>query len=360
MSNEVFVQDSNQSILTNATVTSSSSAILTGYGFQQISLVVNVKAAPTGTTPTIQFTIQELDPGDKVTAFGNSATTSVISGTGVFTAVLNTTTSGSIKISWTVTGASASFTQLYATVVAKATPSTQTTSTTSTSATPGISLGYVITTSKTNVAIQASTYNEQTANFTGSIKSSSANDTSAGTGARTVTIYYVDSTGATAGTENATLNGTTAVNLVTTTKCFIEKIVVNTVGSVGSNVGTITLNAGAAGAGTAVAVINIGDNQTYLGHHYVVTGKTCHVTDYTGTTSSTNQTLFTIQSISFLWLIEPNVQVSDWVNGAQNFQMQRTFSSPVAITGPARLQLFGAPGATASIQSYASFTFFDQ
>lgn len=228
-------------------------------------------------------------------------------------------------------------------------------------ATPGIAPGYITTTSKTNVAVQASTYNEQSANFTGSIKSASTNDTSAGTGARTVIITYVDSTGATAGTETATMNGTTAVNLVTTTKCFIEKITVATVGTAaGSNAGAITLFTGAAGAGTAVAIINAADNLTFLGHHYVVTGKTCHVTDYTGTTNSSNESLFSIQAVTIPVATEPSIQISDWVNGAQGNQVQRTFTSTSNITGPARLQLFAAPGATASITSYGSFTFYDQ
>lgn len=227
-------------------------------------------------------------------------------------------------------------------------------------ATSGISLGNMTTTSKSNVAVQASVYNEQSANFTGSIKSSSANDASAGTGARTVTIYYVDSTGATSTTETVTLNGTTAVNLVNTNHCFIEKMVVATVGTGGTNAGAITLFTGAAGAGTAVAIINTGDGQTYLGHHYVVTGKTCHITDFTGLTNSSNETLFTIQAIPIPTTNQISLVVSDWVTGSQTNQTQRTFGSTINVTGPARLQLFGAPGSTSSYTSYGSFTFYDQ
>lgn len=346
----------------NATVTSSGSTIATNsnYGVQQISLVVNVKAAPTGTTPTITYTIQEVDPGDDTTVMGNSASTSVISGVGVYTATLSQTTSGTVQVSWTITGSSASFTQVYATIVCKATPSTQTTSTTSTIATPGIGLGYITTTSKTNVPLQSATYNEQSANFTGSIVSSSASDAAAGTGARTVTIYWMNAAGTSIGTETATLNGTTAVNLVTTTKCFIEKVVVNTVGSGGSNVGNITLFSGATGGGTAVCVIVAGDNRTFMCHHYVLSGKTCHVTDFTGTTNSSNQTLFSIQAANIPTANQVSIQISDWLNGSQTFQVQRTFSSGVSVVGPARLQLFVAPGSTASIISYGSFTFYDQ
>lgn len=349
-------------VQSNATVTTSGSSIITtnDFGAQQINLIVNVSGSVTGTTPTLTYTIQEVDPGNQTTTMGNSSSTTAISAAGVFTASLNTTTSNVVKVSWTITGTTPSFGGVYSTVVSKVTPVTQTTSTAGTSSTPGIALGNITTTAKTNVAVQASTYNEQSANFTGSVRSSSAADTAAGTGARTITIYYVDVTGATAGTETATLNGTTAVNLVTTTKCFIEKIVVNTVGSGGSNAGAITLFSAAAAGGTAVAVINAGDNETYLGHHYVVTGKTCHVTDFTGTTNSSNETLFTIQTIPIPVANQVSLQISDWVTGSQTNQTQRTFSSTVNIAGPSRVQLFGAPGSTSSMTSYGSFTFFDQ
>jgi hypothetical protein len=234
-------------------------------------------------------------------------------------------------------------------------------STSGATATPGNAAGYITLATVTNTAQQASIYTEQSANFTGSVKSSSASDASAGTGARTITIYYVDATGATAGTETATLNGTTAVNLVTTTKCFIEKIVVATVGSGGSNAGTISLFTGAAGAGTTVATIVIGDNQTYLGHHYVVSGKTCNITGITGINNSTSQnTVFTLQAITLPVANQPSVQVSDWVSGSQNQQIVRLYDQLIKVPGPARVQLFGANGGTPSIKSQGSFDYYDQ
>jgi hypothetical protein len=231
---------------------------------------------------------------------------------------------------------------------------------TPTASTAGISPGYVTTSAKTNVPLYASTYNEQSSNFTGSIVSSSAADAAAGTGARTVTIYWMNAAGTTIGTETVTLNGTTAVNLVTSTKCFIEKIVVATVGSGGANAGTITLFTGTGGTGTAVAIVNAGDNQTFLGHHYVVSGKSCYVTDMTGTTSSSNQTLFSLRSVNIPVAGLPSIQVSDWINGSQTSQIQRTYSSQIVIAGPARLRMYAAPGATATLTSYGSFDYYDQ
>lgn len=225
---------------------------------------------------------------------------------------------------------------------------------------PGNSPGYITLATVTNTAQQATTYTEQSANFTGSVKSSSVSDASAGTGARTMVISYVDATGATAGTETVTLNGTTAVNLVTTTKCFIEKIVVATVGSGGSNAGTISLFTGAAGAGTTVVTIAIGDNQTYLGHHYVVSGKTCNITGITGINNSTSQnTVFTLQSITLPVANQPSVQVSDWVSGSQTQQIVRLYDQLIKVPGPARIQLFGANGGTPSIKSQGSFDYYD-
>lgn len=358
----VALMGNDSSVHSNSTITTSGSTTITKsfYGVQQINLIVNVKNAPTGTTPTITYTVQELDPGDGATTMGNSSSTTTISGTGVFTAGLQTSTSSAIKVSWTVTGTTPSFTGVYATVVSKATPATQTTSTTSTTSTPGTSPGYITTSAKTNVALQASTYNEQSANFTGSVKSASASDASAGTGAQTITIYWMNATGTTTGTETATMNGTTAVNLVTTTKCFIEKIVTATVGSTGSNVGAITLFSAAAGGGTAVALMNATDNQTFLGHHYVVSGKTSHVTDMTGITNSSNQSTFTLTAVSIPVAGLPVLQVSDWVNGSQTFQIQRTYGQQILVVGPARMQMFVAPGATASILSHGTFDYFDQ
>lgn len=118
-------------VQSNATVTTSGSALVTAnyFGTQEIALIVNSTVTPTGTTPTLTYTIQEVDPGNGTTVYGNSATTTTITtgnSPGVFTAVLNISTSTMIKVSWTITGTTPSFTGIYATIVTKTTPSTQT------------------------------------------------------------------------------------------------------------------------------------------------------------------------------------------------------------------------------------------
>jgi hypothetical protein len=133
MSNDYIVQS-------NATVTTSGSTFVTAnyYGTQEIAIIVNVGTV-TG-SGSITYTIQEVDPGNNTTLFGNSASTSAIS-TGnapaVFTAVLNSTTSPVVRVSWVVTGTFSA--SIYTTVVSKTTPVTQAVSGTVTATNPSVS-----------------------------------------------------------------------------------------------------------------------------------------------------------------------------------------------------------------------------
>ena len=101
-----------RTIHNNATITSSSSTVVSWVGYSEWYLIINLKNAPTGSTPTIQFKIEQLDPIDQTT---------VLTGARVFTGVIHTAAeteiieipeflSDTIKISWTVTGGSPSWT----------------------------------------------------------------------------------------------------------------------------------------------------------------------------------------------------------------------------------------------------------
>lgn len=91
------------------------------------------------------------------------------------------------------------------------------------------------------------------------VVSDSANDTAAGSGARTVKIHYLDASGA-YGHEVLTLNGTTGVNTVATNIRFIQMITVQTLGSFGGkNAGNITIHKLATPA-TVYARIVAGNN----------------------------------------------------------------------------------------------------
>jgi hypothetical protein len=97
------------------------------------------------------------------------------------------------------------------------------------------------------------------------VSSSSTNDTAAGTGARTVTLFGLDANYAEIG-ETVTLNGQTAVNS-TKTYLRINRMVVNTAGSGGQNAGVIYAGTGTVTTGVPAnkyATIAVGDNQTLM------------------------------------------------------------------------------------------------
>jgi hypothetical protein len=97
------------------------------------------------------------------------------------------------------------------------------------------------------------------------VSSSSTNDTAAGTGARTVTLFGLDANYEEIG-ETVTLNGQTAVNS-TKTYLRINRMVVNTAGSGGQNAGVIYAGTGTVTTGVPAnkyATIAVGDNQTLM------------------------------------------------------------------------------------------------
>lgn len=223
--------------------------------------------------------------------------------------------------------------------------------------------GDVATAALTEVVVRRTTYTEQSTNAQRSIASANANDTAGGTGARTVIITYFDQTGAGPYTELITLNGTTGVNTVNTNVCFIEKIVVDTVGSSGSNTGIITLYSSINKGGVAIGTIGATDNQTYWAHHYVPLGKTINVTgisaSHNGTTVGSGA-VFRMFSTPVPIANKPNIQVSDSVRlYGQSSTFSRVYQSPIKISGPARLEMRCTPESASSITYRASFDYFE-
>lgn len=109
--------------------------------------------------------------------------------------------------------------------------------------------------------------------FSLEILSSSTNDASAGTGARTVTVVGLDATWAEQ-TQTVTLNGTTVVAL-TGTWLRVNSVTVATTGSGGTNAGTLTLRLASAGA--TQAVVQIGYGRSDMAIYTVPLGKTAYV-----------------------------------------------------------------------------------
>lgn len=107
-----------QVVLSNQTLTSSGSQPLTLNcdDNHDVWVIVRINNAPTGTTPTLQFTMSDLDQGSSNIARSTSS--------GTFTSAttdqtfLHFTTTGKLQLNWTITGTSPSFTGVYVTAIA--------------------------------------------------------------------------------------------------------------------------------------------------------------------------------------------------------------------------------------------------
>lgn len=97
-----------QTILDNQIVTASGSAPIDNDG-HEIALFWNIAGAITGTAPTIQFTISEIDPFDNITVIGQTVVSPIINANGVGHLIMSFANSPSILIAWTVGGDSPSF-----------------------------------------------------------------------------------------------------------------------------------------------------------------------------------------------------------------------------------------------------------
>jgi hypothetical protein len=318
-----------------------------------------VATMPTGAPGPIQNVL----PYINLAVAGSTAPTSngILSNNGMY---LADTTSSNISISdgdnpWkkaSIKSANQSPTSSDLALVVALSPNSQPTLPSSGSK---FSFGQLTTSAKGTFAVEATTYTEQTTNAAMTLVSSSANDTSAGTGARTITVTYLDQSMAGPFTTTFTMNGTTAVTAGVSNMCFIEKIVVATVGSTTSNVGTITLKSGATTVGTIAATAN----QTYWAHHYTPAGKTSYISGFnmgnTGTTAGNSSTgiLFAKDSTS---ANAPEIQISDFINaaGAAN-SITRNYNSPIQVQGPARIRVYVTTQSSSTYTQYASFDYID-
>lgn len=130
-------------------------------------------------------------------------------------------------------------------------------------------MGNATLSSTSEVLVSPIAYAEQAAQAQRSIKSSSTQDSSGGTGAKKVRITFLNSNYELK-TEDIVPNGTSAVNTVATDIRFVEKMQVIQ-GSVAA--GTISLYTQTAGGGSAFCAIPSATVDTMTCHHYVPAGK---------------------------------------------------------------------------------------
>lgn len=228
----------------------------------------------------------------------------------------------------------------------------------------GFSFGEIVLNTTTISPIRNTTYTEPSAGAQRSMASANANDTSAGTGARTVRItYYTLSAGTVAGPfeETITLNGTTPVNTVATDICYIEKMEVMTVGSGNVNAGIITLYASTGGGGGTVWTIATGANRTQGAHHYVISGETCFVTTFSGGIKGADTSGFILRAKNPTNTNATEIQISDLLRAPSSGNTPiRTYGTPIQIIGPSRITAFAVPDSTSSRTYYASFDFYEE
>lgn len=223
-------------------------------------------------------------------------------------------------------------------------------------ATTGRAQGYVGTSATSGVAVRATAYVPQGTNAQRSVKSTSANDASAGTGAQSVTINYLD-TSFVAHSETVTLNGTTAVNTVGTNIAFIESMVVATVGTGGGNAGTIELFTAVTGGGSIWGSIAAGDNQTFWAHHYVPSGVTCYIIDMTtGSTAVAGQTNINHFGNPLSTNL-PELQIGVTIMHGGGGTWDHTYQAPLAVPGPDLILLTEKPVTNGVNTVFAGFEY---
>jgi len=213
--------------------------------------------------------------------------------------------------------------------------------------------GSVSTSSTSEVAINGTTYNEPTSGAQRALKSSSANDAAAGTGARKVriTYYALASDGTITGpfTELITLNGTAAVATVATNIALVERMDVTSVGSGGVPAGTLTLAPAADGTGTAIGTIAAGKRSTEWAHHYVSSGKRCAISDLIVVGGDAAQAAISVRAQSFPTANVPETSILSRLgvtNATPTAALLVAEQVTKRVAGPARVRAYVTPANT--------------
>ncbi len=138
------------------------------------------------------------------------------------------------------------------------------------------------------------------------VESDDAADTSAGTGARTVTVVYIDTAGASQ-TVTATLAGTTPVNTLVTDCQFVNEFYVATVGTGLVATGNVDCTQGSGGA--VVSRILASGNWALSSMRMVPTGKTLYMTGWhaSANSSANNECTLRLRASSYEGTLQAGV-----------------------------------------------------
>jgi hypothetical protein len=221
---------------------------------------------------------------------------------------------------------------------------------------PGTFAGRVNTVAVTEVSLAETPYIEQTANGGRSIVSTSALDTAAGTGARTVRIiYYSIVAGVVTGpfTETVALNGLVPVNTVAVNIGLVQQMEVLTVGVTGANQGILNLFTGLGATGVVFTSIAVTRRTALLGHQYIVTGQTLVLTKIavSSRASSGNSPTFALRSLDLSSSTAAEQLVVDGIQAQGHANTALVIEIGQRIQGPARLRAYVTPeNALAQVQ----------
>jgi hypothetical protein len=229
----------------------------------------------------------------------------------------------------------------------------------------GLVAAYAAAATASITVVRATTYTEPTVAAQLEVVSSSTSDTAAGTGARTLRIVYYDEACAGPFTTDVVMNGTVAVATAATNIRFVESMYLLTVGSNGTNVGTITLRG--IGGGAIVGSIAASDGRTYWGHHYVATGCVSQIQELTAGMTLSRGGVF-LRSIDVLTAgaFERQITATQRLGGALTtsvapLESSQTFPfGSLYVPGPARVTAYVRPDtATSGNVAHASFSYLD-
>lgn len=211
--------------------------------------------------------------------------------------------------------------------------------------------GNLTSASASEVLMANQAYAEPASQGQRSIVSTSAQDAAAGTGAKAVRVIQGDSNYSFT-TEDVVLNGTTPVNMVSTTSRFIEKFQVI---QGAAAAGTIKIMTATAGGGTQIAAIGSGTEDAYLCHHYVPVGKRAWVLGWGATVDGNANFKLKGQQRFGANLVDQNLDLQNlFITNPNRPEFYRLFQTALPVGEKCYIRVTVVPGqATSTVERAA-------